>query len=136
MRSVKLKTFILVSVIFFGLFTWANLASWSLPYPMEKEGALGKKVWQKYNCVSCHSLFGNGGYVAEDLTHVTMKRNREELQDFFRNPPILRPSKKKHHMSLTEKEAQNLINYLEYLNNIPTLGWPPAPMKLEDKEGL
>jgi nitric oxide reductase subunit C len=30
----------------------------------------GKLVWQKYNCQSCHQLFGLGGYLGPDLTNV------------------------------------------------------------------
>jgi nitric oxide reductase subunit C len=133
---VKLKTFILVSVVSFGLFNWANYASWSLPHSIGEEGVLGKKVWQKYNCVSCHTIFGNGGYVGSDLTHITIKRDRAELLNFFRNPPVIPPSKKRKHPGLNEEESQNLISYFEYLNSIPTLGWPPQVRPFKNLEGL
>ena len=29
-----------------------------------------KLVWQKYNCQSCHQLYGLGGYLGPDLTDV------------------------------------------------------------------
>ena len=32
--------------------------------------ASGKLVWQKYNCNSCHQLYGLGGFLGPDLTHV------------------------------------------------------------------
>ena len=133
---MKLKTFILVSVLSFGLFGWANYASWSLPHPIDENGALGKKVWQKHNCVSCHTLFGNGGYVGQDLTHIIAKRNRTELVDFFLNPPVYPPDKKSKHPGLTQVESEKLISYFEYLNDIPTLGWPPTPRNTEGREGL
>lgn len=133
---MKLKTFILVSVVSFGMFGWANYASWSLPHPIEEDEVLGKKVWQKYNCVSCHTLFGNGGYVGQDLTHIRAKRNQAELIDFFLNPPIYPPHKKHRHPGLTRVEAENLISYFEFLDKIPTLGWPPASRNMEDREDL
>lgn len=30
----------------------------------------GRLVWQKYNCQSCHQLYGLGGYLGPDLTNV------------------------------------------------------------------
>lgn len=32
--------------------------------------AQGRLVWQKYNCQSCHQLYGLGGYLGPDLTNV------------------------------------------------------------------
>lgn len=133
---MKLKTFILISAVSLGAFIGANKISWSLPQRMDGEAALGKKVWQKYNCVSCHTLFGNGGYVGEDLTHITKQKDPAELMEFFRNPPILPPNRKKKHPGLTDEESQNLIQYFEYLSHIPTLGWPPEPKPREGGEGL
>ena len=34
------------------------------------EAAQGRLVWQKYNCQSCHQLYGLGGYLGPDLTNV------------------------------------------------------------------
>ena len=131
---MKFKTFILVSMVSFGVFTWANYSSWSKPLSIGEEGALGKKVWQKYNCVSCHTIFGNGGYVGADLTHITMKRSEDELIEFFRNPPVMSPHKKRRHQGLSDEEAKSIISYFEYTGKIPTLGWPPIPKNTE-KEG-
>ncbi len=30
----------------------------------------GELVWQKYNCQSCHQMYGLGGYLGPDLTNV------------------------------------------------------------------
>ena len=31
----------------------------------------GMDVWHKYNCINCHTLFGEGAYYAPDLTKIT-----------------------------------------------------------------
>lgn len=31
----------------------------------------GKDVWHKYNCINCHTLFGEGANSAPDLTRIT-----------------------------------------------------------------
>lgn len=37
---------------------------------ISEHAARGKQVWQKYNCSSCHQLYGLGGYMGPDLTNV------------------------------------------------------------------
>ncbi len=32
--------------------------------------ARGRLIWQKYNCQTCHQLYGLGGYLGTDLTNV------------------------------------------------------------------
>ncbi len=106
-----------------------NLKSNTLPSPIPELAVEGKHVWQKYNCISCHTLFGDGGYVADDLTHIVAKKNPSVLVEYLVQPPVMRPNKYKHHPALTEEDASNLVQYLKFLNTIPTLGWPPQPEK-------
>lgn len=40
----------------------------------------GKLVWQKYNCQSCHQLYGLGGYLGPDLTNILGRSNKEYIQ--------------------------------------------------------
>lgn len=126
---LKFRTFILLSALSFGLFVAVNLLSARLPSPIPEQAAAGKRVWQKHNCVSCHTLFGNGGYIADDLTHITTNKNPSELVEYLVQPPVMRPNKYKHHPALAEEDARNLVQYLEFVNSIPTLGWPPKPEK-------
>ncbi len=35
-----------------------------------KKASNGRIVWQKYNCQSCHQLYGLGGYLGPDLTNI------------------------------------------------------------------
>lgn len=84
-----------------------------------------------YNCVSCHTLLGNGGYVGGDLTRTMSRRSPDDLIDFFNNPPILPPHREETHVYLAQEETEALIAYFEYLGTLPTLGWPPEPKKIE-----
>ena len=34
----------------------------------KQKAADGRLIWQKYNCQSCHQLFGLGGYLGPDLS--------------------------------------------------------------------
>lgn len=85
----------------------------------------GKLVWEKQGCVECHSLFGNGGYSAQDLTRVTKRRSNAELRRFFADPPVLLPGKKKRHPGLTPESAEQVLAYLGLTARVNTLAWPP-----------
>lgn len=131
---MKARTFVILTLVSLGGFLGASLISMRLPEPMPEQAVAGKHVWQAHNCVSCHTLFGNGGYIGDDLTHISAQKNPEELINFFINPPVMRPNTKKLHPALTKDEALHLAAYLQFINNIPTLGWPPEPHGQEDKK--
>lgn len=128
---MKLKTFALISIISLSVFFLTNVYSWSRGKPMSEEAVLGKKVWQENNCISCHTLFGNGGYEGDDMTHIVEKRSEEEFIQFFQQPPYMRPHILRVHPGLTIQATEQLWSYFSYLNDIPTLGWPPEPHRPE-----
>ena len=39
-----------------------------------KEVDAGKMVWQKYDCIGCHTILGNGSYFAPDMTKVVERK--------------------------------------------------------------
>ncbi|MDA8440904.1 MAG: c-type cytochrome [Peptococcaceae bacterium] len=129
---MKLRTFLVLSGLSFVLFVAVNLISWQLPLAIPQSAAAGKLVWQHHNCISCHTLFGNGGYVGEDLTHIVAKYSSSELVTYLVNPPVMRPNKHTLHPALSEPDAEQLVTYLEYVRTLPTLGWPPQPEKAGD----
>ncbi|EHQ92047.1 c-type cytochrome [Desulfosporosinus youngiae] len=129
---MKLRTFLLLGTLSFVLFVAITLVSSRLPSPMPESAVAGKLVWQRNNCVSCHTLFGHGGYEGDDLTHITAKVKSSYLINYLVQPPLMRPNKHTHHPSLNEEDAHNLVNYLEFVHTIPTLGWPPQPKNVEE----
>lgn len=130
-KLLKLRTFLLLSILSFGLFVAITLISARLPSPMSEQAIAGKLVWQRHNCISCHTLFGNGGYEGEDLTNISSKKTPSYLINYLVQPPVMRPNKVTHHPGLDEEDAENLVNYLEFVQTIPTLGWPPLQEKAE-----
>ncbi len=128
---LKQRTFLLLSTLSLILFVAITLISTRLPSPIPEPAVAGKFVWQRHNCVSCHTLFGNGGYTGEDLTHITTKETPSYLIEYLVQPPVMRPNKYKHHPALNEVDANNLVQYLEFVHTIPTLGWPPQREEAE-----
>lgn len=45
---------------------------------MTEKALQGQRLWQRYNCNSCHQLYGLGGYLGPDLTN-EMSRRRPDF---------------------------------------------------------
>ncbi len=100
----------------------------------------GKLAWQKYTCVDCHTILGNGAYYGPDLTKAWDRfreraggdetAGRTALVAFLKNPPAATSDRRgmtNFHMS--DQEAQQLAAFLEWTSHIDTNGWPPKPLR-------
>lgn len=70
----------------------------------------GHLVWQKYNCQSCHQLYGLGGYLGPDLTNIISTPNKGEkfLRLMIRTGIKQMPS-----FNLSENEIELLVEFLK-----------------------
>lgn len=94
----------------------------------------GKDVWHKYNCINCHTLFGEGAYYAPDLTKITKHRGDAYLQAYMRDPSQFYDEQTHRRLmpdqDLSEKEITDLIAFLEWVSNVDNQGWPPRPIRV------
>ncbi|MBI1888253.1 MAG: cytochrome c [Nitrosomonadales bacterium] len=104
----------------------------------------GKLTIQAKNCMSCHTLLGNGAYYAPDLTKAWLdpfwgsREVREELMVAF----IKDPSDKLHNglgrrmprLGVTDEEAHAIVAFLKWMSTIDTNGFP-YNFKPLDQEG-
>lgn len=92
----------------------------------------GKDVWHKYNCINCHTLFGEGAYYAPDLTKITQHRGEAYLQAYMRDPAKFYDENKHRRLmpkqNLSEKEISDLIQFLDWVSKVDNQGWPPRPI--------
>lgn len=92
----------------------------------------GKDVWHKYNCVNCHTLFGEGAYYAPDLTKITQHRGAPYLTAYMKDPSKFYDEQKHRRLmpkqDLSEKEISDLISFLDWVSKIDNQGWPPRPI--------
>lgn len=123
---VFLISFILTGFIFI-LLIYGDIRKLN-EQPVPDEVIAGKLVFQDKACIECHTLFGNGGYFGGDLTKVWEEKGAGGLGEFFANPPLLPGAKERRHLKLTEEEANVLSRFLQYINEVDILGWPPEPL--------
>jgi nitric oxide reductase subunit C len=92
----------------------------------------GKDVWHKYNCVNCHTLFGEGAYYAPDLTKITQHRGEAYLKAYMRDPSKFYDEQRHRRLmpkqNLSEQEISDLIAFLDWISKVDNQGWPPRPI--------
>lgn len=92
----------------------------------------GKEVWHKYNCINCHTLFGEGAYYAPDLTKIAQHRGEAYLKAYMKDPSQFYDEKKHRRLmprqNLSEAEIADLVRFLEWVSKVDNQGWPPRPI--------
>jgi nitric oxide reductase subunit C len=92
----------------------------------------GKDVWHKYNCINCHTLFGEGAYYAPDLTKITQLRGEQYLKAYLRDPSTFYDEKRHRRLmpqqNLSDGEIDDVIAFLDWVSKVDNQGWPPRPI--------
>ena len=96
--------------------------------PITEEVNQGKMAWHKYDCIGCHTIFGNGSYFAPDLTKTTKNKPASYIKKFLMDPKGVNPQASMPKLGITEQEADNLIVFLDWTAGVDTNGWPPEPV--------
>lgn len=103
-------------------------ASTLQPRAISPEAASGAGVWRVYRCEGCHTLFGQGGAYAPDLTRIYGLRGPDYLREFLVNPSAYHPNgRRMPALGLTRAETDRLLAFLEWADAQNT-GWPPRPI--------
>ncbi|MBW7845188.1 MAG: cytochrome c [Bacteroidia bacterium] len=71
----------------------------------------GKLVWQKFNCQSCHQLYGLGGYLGPDLTNVYSNKGENVIKAMVASGIKAMPA-----FTLSDAEQNNLIEFLKQVD--------------------
>jgi len=97
------------------------------------EVAHGKEIWEKNNCVGCHSLMGEGAYFAPELGNVFDRRgggNEEAFKGYLKawmaaQPIPVEGRRKMPQFNLTDEEINALAEFLIWTSRIDDNSWPP-----------
>jgi nitric oxide reductase subunit C len=87
----------------------------------------GLDIWRAKNCEGCHTLYGQGGPYAPDLTHIYSLRGEGYLREFLTNPAAFHPNQRIMPVfGLTVSERDNLIAFLKWVGEQDVAAtWPP-----------
>jgi nitric oxide reductase subunit C len=88
----------------------------------------GKHLFEKNNCMGCHTIFGEGAYYAPELTKVFERRGSVFIKAILKDPEAMYPGQRKMvNNNLSEDEISDLTEFLKWIGNVDTNGFPPKP---------
>jgi nitric oxide reductase subunit C len=124
--------FIFGSLFFFAIFlalTYDTMGKLDERAPeITEEVNQGKMLWHKYDCIGCHTIFGNGSYFAPDLTKTTVNKPKSYLKQFLVNPRKVNEGAAMPVLGITEDEADKILAFLDWTSKVDTNDWPPEPV--------
>jgi len=96
---------------------------------ISEQVALGKAVWERNDCIGCHTLLGEGAYFAPELGNVYKRfgNSKEAIIGFIKSRPKegVPGRRSMPQFNLTDKELDALAEFLKYSSEINTAHWPP-----------
>ncbi len=89
-----------------------------------EEVAHGKKLWEKNNCMGCHTLLGEGGYYAPELTKVIDRRGENYVKAVLMSEAPWGPNGRKMvAYNMSDKEAQDMVAFFKWIAEIDLNGF-------------
>lgn len=94
----------------------------------------GKHIWERHSCINCHTLLGEGAYFAPELGNVWVryggKDDPEGARDMLKAWMQAQPSgvegrRQMPQFDLTDRELDQLVDFLKWTSEIDTQDWPP-----------
>jgi len=90
----------------------------------------GKNLWDENNCMGCHTLMGEGGYYAPELTKVYTRRGEPFIRAMLKDPNAMYPGERKmQNYHFKEEEMTDLVAFLKWVGEMDLNGYP-APQNL------
>ncbi|SEB10792.1 nitric oxide reductase, NorC subunit apoprotein [Thiothrix caldifontis] len=96
---------------------------------LTEQVAAGKRLWERNNCIGCHTLLGEGAYFAPELGNVYKRfgENKEAIKGFIKSRPVegIPGRRSMPQFNFTEAELDEIVEFLKYTSEINTENWPP-----------
>ncbi|CAH0137309.1 c-type cytochrome [Pseudomonas sp. B21-054] len=133
-RSFALISTAIAAVVFLGMTVDSHRQFPKLTNAQQitPEVTRGKDVWHEYNCINCHTLFGEGAYYAPDLTKITQQRGTPYLTAFLKDPSKFYDEQRHRrlmpNLKLNDEEIAALIAFMDWVSKVDNQGWPPRPI--------
>jgi len=101
---------------------------------MSESVVAGKALWEKNDCVGCHTLIGEGAYYAPELMNVFQRRGASDeatfkayMQGWMAAQPLQAPDRRKMpQFNLTAEEVDALSDFLIWTSKVNSNEWPPT----------
>lgn len=91
----------------------------------------GKEIWETNNCMGCHTILGEGGYYAPELTKVIDRLNERYsgageavIKSILKSPAPWQPNGRKMvAYEMSEQEAEDMVAFFKWIGKIDLNGF-------------
>ncbi|RMG38428.1 MAG: cytochrome c [Gammaproteobacteria bacterium] len=91
--------------------------------------AMGKRLWEKNDCIGCHTLLGEGAYFAPELGNAYKRLGgKAGIIGFIKSRPKegIPGRRSMPQFNFTDEELDAIAEFLKYASEIKTArNWPP-----------
>lgn len=125
-RAFFLGGTVVTFLIFIGLTIYSFMPSndQSNYSKIDKKVVRGKEIWESNNCMGCHTLLGEGGYYAPELTKVIDRRGEGYVKAVLMSPvPWAPKGRKMVKYNMNEADAEAVIAFLKWNGKIDLNGF-------------
>jgi len=86
----------------------------------------GKRTFEQYQCMGCHTIVGNGAYFGPDLTKVYKRINGNDaaLATYILSGVPEKGMPPMRDRGMNEEDAYRTVAFLKYTQMLDTNGWP------------
>ena len=115
---VKIATFICLLGVYllysFTVYTKGTETQIVFSATEQSEINKGKQIFQDYNCIACHQLYGLGGYLGPELTtsYSDPRRGKLYIRAFLQAGSLRMPD-----FHFKNDEINALVSYLKYVDS-------------------
>ncbi len=90
----------------------------------------GREIWDKNNCMGCHTILGEGAYYAPELTRVYSRKGETYIKTVLMSKTPWAPrGRKMVAYGMSEEEANDVVAFFKWVNEMDLNGFPPEPDK-------
>lgn len=108
-QKVLVISLLIISFLLYSFSIYLNPPEKKEPITMLS--TKGKLLWQQYNCVACHQVYGLGGYLGPDLTNVYSHKGTAYIKVFLANGTATMPN-----FHLSDEDIAALTAYLQQID--------------------
>ena len=127
-----------IAFVLLSMDTLAQMPDRSNQDKMSDSVVRGHHIWNKNNCMGCHTLMGEGAYYAPELTKVMDRRSKEWIAEFLKDPERMYPGRRKMvkydffdpEIVGAEEAAKNvddIVAFFTWVGEIDLNGFPAEP---------
>lgn len=88
----------------------------------------GKHIFDKNNCMGCHTIMGEGAYYAPELTKVYDRRGPAWIKQFLKDPEAMYPGERRMvNYHFKDEEMDDVIAFFKWIGEMDLNGFPAKP---------